>query len=69
MQRYSTEMLHTFLAEDLQKSEVNRDTDEFLEIVTVSLEDAVKMIDTGEIVDAKSICGILLASRLFKECK
>jgi len=66
---YSTEMLHTFLAEDLQKSEVNRDTDEFLEIVTVSLEDAVKMIDTGEIVDAKSICGILLASRLFKECK
>ena len=66
---YSTEMLHTFLAEDLQKTEVNRDTDEFLEIVTVSLEDAVKMIDTGEIVDAKSICGILLASRLYKECK
>ena len=66
---YSTEMLHTFLAEDLQKTEVNRDTDEFLEIVTVSLEDAVKMIDAGEIVDAKSICGILLASRLFKECK
>ena len=66
---YSTEMLHTFLAEDLQKSEANRDTDEFLEIVTVSLEHAVKMIDTGEIVDAKSICGILLASRMYKECK
>lgn len=66
---YSTEMLHTFLAEDLRKSKANRDTDEFLEIVTLSLEDAVRMIDTGEIVDAKSICGILLASRLFKECK
>jgi ADP-ribose pyrophosphatase len=65
---YSTEMLHTFLAEDLQKAEAKRDFDEFLEVLTVSLRDAVEMIRSGEIADAKSICGILLASRLFKEC-
>ena len=65
---YSTEMLHTFLAEDLRKARENRDLDEFIEIVPVNLRDAVEMINTGEIVDAKSICGILLASRLFEEC-
>lgn len=65
---YSTEMLHTFLAEDLEKAEENRDDDEFLEIVTINLKDAVEMIRSGEIMDAKSICGILLASRMFKEC-
>ena len=65
---YSTEKLHTFLAEDLKKVGENWDSDEFLEIVTINLQDAVEMIRSGEIVDAKSICGILLASRLFKEC-
>jgi ADP-ribose pyrophosphatase len=65
---YSTEMLHTFLAEDLEKVEENRDADEFLEIVTINLRDAVEMIRSGEIIDAKSICGLLLASRIFKEC-
>ncbi len=65
---YSTEILHTFLAEDLRKGVENRDSDEFLEVVTINLRDAVEMIRSGEIVDAKSICGILLASRLFKEC-
>ncbi|MBP6965041.1 MAG: NUDIX hydrolase [Armatimonadetes bacterium] len=65
---YSNELLHTFLAEDLREEEVNRDSDEFLEIVRIRLSDAEEMIRSGEIVDAKSICGILLASRLFKGC-
>ena len=66
---YSTEMLHTFLAEDLRQVGQNNDVDEFIEVVPVNLRDAVEMINTGEIMDAKSICGILLASRLFKECR
>jgi len=65
---YSTEKLHTFLAEDLRKTKENRDSDEFLELVTIDLRDAVEMIRSSQIVDAKSICGILLASRLFREC-
>lgn len=66
---YSTEMLHTFLAEDLRRVGENRDSDEFIEVVTVRLRDAVDMILHGEIVDAKTICGILLASRLCEECE
>ncbi|MDH7482092.1 MAG: NUDIX hydrolase [Armatimonadota bacterium] len=61
---YSTEMLHTFLAEDLQKVSEKRDFDEFLEVVTINLKDAVEMICRGAILDAKSICGLLLASKL-----
>lgn len=65
---YSTEMLHTFLAEDLEKVGVNRDSDEFMEVVTVHLRDAVEMIRSGEIIDAKSICGLVLAARMYKGC-
>ncbi|MCL6520630.1 MAG: NUDIX hydrolase [Armatimonadetes bacterium] len=61
---YSTEMLHTFLAEDLQKVSEKRDFDEFLEVVTIKLKDAVEMICRGVILDAKSICGLLLAFKL-----
>ncbi|MHB0913241.1 MAG: NUDIX domain-containing protein [Armatimonadota bacterium] len=65
---YSSEKLHTFLAEELHQESQNTDSDEFIEVVSVRLDDAVEMIRTGEIADAKSICGILLASRLFKGC-
>lgn len=65
---YSSEKLHTFLAEDLVLREADGDSDEFVEIVTVRLGDAIDMIRSGEIADAKSICGILLAARLFRGC-
>ena len=66
---YSSEKLHTFLAEDLEQRYLDSDSDEFLEIVTIDLQDAVEMIRQGEIADAKSICGLLLASRIFKVCE
>lgn len=67
---YSTEVLHAFLAQDLRRGGVNRDFDEFMEIVPVKLQDALAMIDARQIVDAKSICGILLASRLLQaQCR
>jgi len=59
-------MLHTFLAEDLERAREKRDFDEFLEVEVIELQKAVDMIRRGEIVDAKTICGILLAARLFK---
>lgn len=64
---YSTEKLHTFLAEDLVPRRAESDSDEFLETVVAKLVDAIKMIDSGEIVDAKTICGLLLAERSVRE--
>lgn len=61
---YSSEMLHTYLATDLEKVTAAPDADENIEIVTYSLDDAVGMIGTGEIKDAKTICGLLMASRV-----
>lgn len=61
---YSSELLYTYLAEDLVKEQAESDADEFLEIVTMPLDDAVEMIVRKQIKDAKSICGILMAQRI-----
>ena len=64
---YSTEVIHTFLALDLTKTEGHTDEDEFLEILPTPLADALHMIQTSEIQDAKSISGLLYAERVLKE--
>ena len=61
---YSTEVIHTFLALDLTPTEGHTDEDEFLEIVPLPLTEAIQKISTGEIIDAKTISGLLLAARL-----
>lgn len=60
---YSTEMLHTFLARGLTKVTAERDPDEFIEVVEAPIDEALRFIETGEIKDAKTICGILMALR------
>ncbi len=64
---YSTEVIHTFLALDLTPTDGHTDEDEFLDIVQRPLADALGMIQTGEIVDAKSISGLLYADRVLQE--
>jgi ADP-ribose pyrophosphatase len=64
---YSSEMLYTYLAQDLIKSQAIADEDEFLEVLEVPINDAVEMIVFGEIKDAKTICGILMAKRMLGE--
>jgi len=63
---YSTEMLYTYLARGLTGTSVDREPDEFIEILEVPMEDAVGMIQSGEIKDAKTICGLLMAMRVIK---
>jgi ADP-ribose pyrophosphatase len=55
------EMLHLFVARGLTEAESHPDVDEFIELVTVPLEDARGMVHSGELNDAKSIIGLLLA--------
>jgi ADP-ribose pyrophosphatase len=61
---YTTEVIHTFLALDLTYVEGHTDEDEFLEVVQMPLEDALAKIQTGEIVDSKTISGLLFVARL-----
>lgn len=60
---FCTEYLHLFVAEDLQESPLDPDDDEGIDVVSVSLDEALTMIDDGSIVDAKTIAGILRYQR------
>ena len=66
---FCDELLHIYLARDVKKSGKGQQLEEGelnLTIETVPFQKAVTMIETGEIVDSKSICGILLATRRMK---
>lgn len=55
------EFMHTYLATDLVESKLVGDDDENIVVERVSLDRALELIRTGEIEDAKSIAGLLLA--------
>ena len=64
---YSTEVIHTFLALDLTPTEGHTDEDEFLEVIPTPFAEAVAKIQSGEIVDAKTISGLLFVERLLPD--
>ncbi len=57
---YSTELMHIYLAWDLQKGLQNLEKDELLNIEILSLNRAFKFIKKGLIKDSKTIIGIYL---------
>lgn len=62
---YTTEYIHLFLATDLVESELDGDSDEYIEVDRMPLAQALALIARGEMVDGKSIIGLMLvASRL-----
>lgn len=60
---YTTEYIHLFLATDLQPSSLEMDDDEFIEVVRVPFDEALRMVDSGEIADSKTVVGLLRAAR------
>ena len=61
---FCNEKIYIFMAKGLVKGEQELDEDEFIEYLKVPLEKAVKMIEVGEIMDGKSIIGILMYKNL-----
>ncbi|MCH5349120.1 MAG: NUDIX hydrolase [Oscillospiraceae bacterium] len=61
---YLTEKIHMYMATGLTFEKQDLDEDEFLDVVKIKMEDAVKMIMNGEIEDAKTQCAILKAAIL-----
>jgi ADP-ribose pyrophosphatase len=61
----SNELMYLFLAKDLEKVDKKPSSDETLEVVEAGIDDAIEMIRNGKIIDAKTICGILLCSQNF----
>ena len=66
---FVNEEMHLFLAEDLKKTNTNPDEDEFIELIPKTLDQAVEMIYSGEITDAKTIIGLVWAQKLLTNSK
>ena len=62
---FLTEKMHVFLATDFTPSTQNLDEDEFLSIEKYGFEQIFQMIKSGEIEDAKTIAGVILAGAKF----
>jgi ADP-ribose pyrophosphatase len=58
---YCTEILHIYAARELQKGNHNREEGEYgMEIKEFTVDEVEKKIKSGEITDAKTICGLYL---------
>jgi 8-oxo-dGTP pyrophosphatase MutT (NUDIX family) len=60
---YSDEYQHMYVARDLLADPLEADEDENLVLERVSLDDALALIDSGEVCDAKSIAALLMYLR------
>ncbi len=60
---FCTERIALYLATDLTQGEAQPDADEFLALVRMPLSEAVASVMRGELTDAKSIAGLLMASQ------
>jgi len=63
---YCEERLYVYLATGLVKSAQNLDEDEEIEIVRVTLAEAMGLLESGEIDDAKTVVALLKAAPLLK---
>ena len=57
---FCTEYLYCYLLTDLRESPGAFDDDENIEVERLTVDEALEAIRSGEICDAKSICGILM---------
>jgi ADP-ribose pyrophosphatase len=58
---YSSELMHLFLATELSPAPLDGDVDEFVEVEKIPLACVSRMIQTGEIVDGKTLAIFQLA--------
>lgn len=58
---FTDENIHLYIARGLQETSQQTDHDEFIDVSIVAHSKALEMVKSGEIKDAKSIIGILMA--------
>ena len=61
---FANEVMALYLAEDLIKTTINLDPDEFIVLMPTKLSDAVEMVWSRKISDVKTIIGLLWANRI-----
>ena len=56
---FANEILHLFVAEDLEAGTLHPDEDEFIEVVRMPFEEALDLARSGRIKDSKTLVGLL----------
>jgi len=64
---YCNEYMYFFLALDLFSAPLTPDEDEFIETTPATFSQAQELLKNGEIIDAKTVLGILLAENYLKQ--
>ena len=59
---FTDERIHLFVATGLTRGESALEADEFAEPVVLTLSEALRKIEQGEIQDSKTICGLLFVA-------
>ncbi len=59
---FTDERIHIFMASGLTAGESEREADEFIQVVSKPLSEVLAMIESGEIVDGKTMIGVLFAA-------
>lgn len=59
---FTNEKIHIFLASGITRGEAKREADEFIELAPLSLSAVLRMIESGEVTDAKTVIGVLYAA-------
>lgn len=60
---FTDEVIHLYVATALSPVAMHLDHDEYLAPSRVAFEEAIAMVQRGDITDAKTICGLMLARR------
>ena len=66
---YSSEIIYMYLAHINGIGDCSPDDDEFLEVVEISVEEAVNMVMNGEIADAKTQALVLKTAKYLEKAK
>ena len=61
---YSTEYIQAYLVTDLEPGSAGGDEDEDIQVLALPLAEVLRMVETGELEDAKSLASLLLYLRL-----
>ena len=64
---FSDEIIHIYLAYDLEAGKAKPDEDEYLEVIEMPFDELLECIMKGEIKDSKTAIGILAADRIIKD--
>jgi ADP-ribose pyrophosphatase len=64
---YCNEYMYFFLAQDIFSAPLTPDEDEFIEIIPTPFSQAQELLKNGEIIDAKTVLGIILADSYLQQ--